>query len=1066
MLNLAPEQFFEQFNSLFSHGVKNGWYQMKDIAEFFAWIKSADQLFGQYISCYSSNVDTDDLWNMLIHLYKTVDINDIIQNHLFLTLKERIPSVTVLKFLKYTKSTKKSLEEIKIESFKSFVDLFEKIFDVYIIQNINNPRHSYQFNRTDYHELLQNGLEIFSTDRLVERPSCLLLIRKVLFEVESLQMPNTQRLKNLFENLKDFKKSLCEKYTAEKIIDDECLKDFLITNISIWLKLGRETYKYLCENHENNPWTIYIWTRIIDLSFSKILNNNHIDILIKINDWMKDVQHDIYNPTDILTIILVIKLFELALMKYSRSILMLPYINIIMSFIISMRDNTSVIMNVHEIDNFLMSGKETIYEILRLKAKCSLYRELLNDSIIFCFVPLIDINNIVGTIDRQQYRFLLTSENIDDIVALPKPNDIDFNNIRSNEEFFHRFIKQINEWFNWFDRFVDIFQHIIDWLKTHNVNRSSQLLIDLLRTRDDPKITLIEMRTIIDSTLKLLQPFKDLRRLCQLFNCLIPFQIINPGTLFTQDNTTKFLTELKRFQANHTFTVEGRNTREQSISIIDRQQIQWSLASEKYPCDVTVEYRSHGANNQYKTLYQQQNVSIHKHVLHGQFESQRNGQLLITIDNKNDSTPRIIWYRIKCMGISTSHLFHGIFKMHFDKYYQETSPSITENDFSKLLNQVFDFINKLLIGDISLRSMTELQAIFKDKNINIREEVKKLYINRSNQQNNNRVNMPDAFEQVPRIQPNENEIEQVCEWLQIYQYYSHLNVIMECIEKFDLLPLDNEEAKIGRLKHLSGNENCSLKDIGQDYKILQECFQTLTHQHLQLIKTAVKCSNVIQMMKKSDLYSQHGRRRFQELRDNLTTQFQLQELNNMILNSWIITYALIEPFMLKANNFDDFILRLADITNLEESSLNHIKVVNDNIQLVTLWLSAEETTVLDNALITMEHLYKSGTVDIHLQRLTRKKSYYEIGYSIDRIQVEMQQIRDENNQNEQGQEDNIVRAKQIQFQLTISDIDDHKRQLTFCNVDVQQNLIYKKALINGQLKLLQIIENIYNIFTK
>ncbi|CAF4729385.1 unnamed protein product, partial [Rotaria magnacalcarata] len=78
-------------------------------------------------------------------------------------------------------------------------------------------------------------------------------------------------------------------------------------------------------------------------------------------------------------------------------------------------------------------------------------------------------------------------------------------------------------------------------------------------------------------------------------------------------------------------------------------------------------------------------------------------------------------------------------------------------------------------------------------------------------------------------------------------------------------------------------------------------------------------------MKKSDLYSTNGQRRFQELRDNLTTQFQLQEFNNMILNSWIMTYSLIEPFTFKAKSFDDFILRIGQISNLEESSLNHIK---------------------------------------------------------------------------------------------------------------------------------------------
>ncbi|CAF4698292.1 unnamed protein product, partial [Rotaria sp. Silwood2] len=54
----------------------------------------------------------------------------------------------------------------------------------------------------------------------------------------------------------------------------------------------------------------------------------------------------------------------------------------------------------------------------------------------------------------------------------------------------------------------------------------------------------------------------------------------------------------------------------------------------------------------------------------------------------------------------------------------------------------------------------------------------------------------------------------------------------------------------------------------------------------------------------------------------------------------------------------------------------------------------------------------------------------------------------------------------IKFLLSMSDIDDHKRQLTFCYANVQQNLTSNKALINGQLKLLEIIENIYHMLTK
>ncbi|CAF4246931.1 unnamed protein product, partial [Rotaria sordida] len=125
------------------------------------------------------------------------------------------------------------------------------------------------------------------------------------------------------------------------------------------------------------------------------------------------------------------------------------------------------------------------------------------------------MNSIFRTVDRQRYQFPSTSTNMDDIVGLPKPKDIDINNIRSNKEFFTHFMKQINEWFNWFDRFIDVFQHIIDWLKTHNVNRSNQILIDLLRIRDDSKMILIETKVTINSALRLLQRSKDLQRLCQ-----------------------------------------------------------------------------------------------------------------------------------------------------------------------------------------------------------------------------------------------------------------------------------------------------------------------------------------------------------------------------------------------------------------------------------------------------------------------------------------------------------------------------------------------------------------------
>lgn len=131
-------------------------------------------------------------------------------------------------------------------------------------------------------------------------------------------------------------------------------------------------------------------------------------------------------------------------------------------------------------------------------------------------------------------------------------------------------------------------------------------------------------------------------------------------------------------------------------------------------------------------------------------------------------------------------------------------------------------------------------------------------------------------------------------------------------------------------------------------------------------------------------------------------------------------------------------------------------VVNDNLQIVKLWLTADETTVLDNALITMEHLYRTASTQIQLHRLVGKTSSYEVSYSIERFQ--------DRTNNTLNKEPNENKSKvTMQFVMSMSDVDDHKRQLTFCNVETQQNLVSKKSMIDGQLRLLKALEEIFQI---
>jgi len=545
----------------------------------------------------------------------------------------------------------------------------------------------------------------------------------------------------------------------------------------------------------------------------------------------------------------------------------------------------------------------------------SLYVRLLTNHVMHCFLPYItqqDVNSIQPTL----YQFPMTSKRIDAIISMPKPKNLDKTIQNSREDFYNKFLQDLNQWFPWFDRFFDVFQPIIDWLKTYNVKGANQLALDLARLKIETKITVIQLKILVAEISVMLQSFDDLEQLCHLFNCLVSFRAIEQGVFNNQINVSDYIKDLERLQPTNTFHVEAQKTVEHRIPIQDHQNVRWSLVSVTYPCSVKVEYQTNNIDEPSTVLYENNNTQIHKNILQGQFETDKTGELIITINHRQRCAVQI-WYRVRSVNLSTCHLFHGILRMIYDKYFNQPNTSLPAADFSKIVKETFQFIDRLLNGDLTLKEMTSLQVVFCNKNIYIKDEVEKLFTSRSKEQ----------------IQPG--VIEQVCEWLQIYQYYSHITNIIDCIRKFEILANDNEDETIGLIQHLGGNDDCTLRDITQAYRILQERFRHLTPQHLQLIRTAVDCSNVVHMMKKADLYSKQGHGRFQKLRDNLTTQFQFQERNNMILNSWIITYSLLEPFMTKVKKFDDFLVRIGQSVIPDDSSLNHIKSKVSTIEFLS-----------------------------------------------------------------------------------------------------------------------------------
>ena len=427
----------------------------------------------------------------------------------------------------------------------------------------------------------------------------------------------------------------------------------------------------------------------------------------------------------------------------------------------------------------------------------------------------------------------------------------------------------------------------------------------------------------------ILKPFKDLPRLCYLFNCLTPFQILGTTGFSEEVNAQGHIAALKASSGNsnnNTFQVDPDKSHEQMVNIREHQHVEWSLASEKNPCSVTVEFRANGSKNQPYVIFKNERIAIENRLLQGQFETQKSGTLVIRIDNSKSKNGRILWYQVKTTNLTPSRLFEKIFQMHFNDHARQLR-EVDNKRFSQLVDMAFEFIGKLIDGTLLLSDMSELNTMFSSKDINIKQEVRKLLGNPTKQFNSD-TSRPGGLAAATNMREipctaNEHDIEQVCQWLRIYQYFSYINDVANCLTKFSIL--SEADRTVAELKRVSGKTDSSLKRIANTYKILEDKFQALTGQHLQLIKTVLERSDVVKIIKDKDLYSEHGQHRFQELRDNLTTQFQLQEKNNMILNSLIVTYTLIKPFVSEATNFDEFVARLAKLTQLDANSLNHIE---------------------------------------------------------------------------------------------------------------------------------------------
>ena len=189
-----------------------------------------------------------------------------------------------------------------------------------------------------------------------------------------------------------------------------------------------------------------------------------------------------------------------------------------------------------------------------------MYVDPSKESIIDCFVPSYDIKSIIDSVNRQIFKFPTVPANIISLLQ-PAPSDINININESRVVYYHRFLDQANNWIKWYDEMTTVLIHVVHWLKGFQIENAISLYADLHRARDKSKITVTDIKTLVQKTVALAEPFKDLRRLCSMMNCLIPFQVLNPATINPEHTSSKFIEQVKRSHPDNFFKImSGKNS--------------------------------------------------------------------------------------------------------------------------------------------------------------------------------------------------------------------------------------------------------------------------------------------------------------------------------------------------------------------------------------------------------------------------------------------------------------------------------------------------------------------------
>lgn len=369
-LRLDEKIFFSRYQYLFQEKMKEEWYERSHVVSLLSMLSTLDELYGDYLSGFISNKSSQTVWNRFVNLSETIEMNELTQKHLIRILTQNIQHVSIETFNGYLHSAKTCFNHMKRENQPYFAKIIESVIFALLHRQLNNMHPSSCISKESLRKLLGITLELTLDKKALNQP-CLFMIQHLLFKQDKYTTPKWRQIKNVFDQIKELDQKLCDQQNPSDIIQDSWLDAHVFSISHDLLKWSTFDYESLCKSHLNHPWSTYLWSRLVNLSFCRAEISKPRETLEALNKWFTNMKHNDYDESDTLTMNLVKSIFEALLSKYAKDALSFSNIDSIMQYILILRERAPDQLDVKLVDGFVEAIKQSIKDVLLLNSKAT-----------------------------------------------------------------------------------------------------------------------------------------------------------------------------------------------------------------------------------------------------------------------------------------------------------------------------------------------------------------------------------------------------------------------------------------------------------------------------------------------------------------------------------------------------------------------------------------------------------------------------------------------------------------------------------------------------------------------